>query len=59
MWARLFYWGVVDKEGITLVLGCRIGKLSTSYESLPLRVYFKSSRVWDPMYGNNGKTLAT
>ena len=34
-------------ENIVSVLGCRIGKLPTSYLGLPLGASFKSSRVWD------------
>ena len=40
--------GRVDSlENIVSVLGCRIGKLLTSYLGLPLGASFKSSRVWD------------
>ncbi|KAL6343505.1 hypothetical protein AAG906_024870 [Vitis piasezkii] len=34
-------------ENIVSVLGCRIGKLPTSYLGLPLGAPFISSRVWD------------
>ena len=34
-------------ENIVSVLGCRIGKLPSSYLGLPLGAPFKSSRVWD------------
>ena len=34
-------------ENLSSVLGCRIGKLPTSYLGLPLGALFKSSRVWD------------
>ena len=34
-------------ENIVSVMGCRIGKLPSSYLGLPLGVPFKSSRVWD------------
>lgn len=34
-------------ENIVSVLGCRIGKLPTSYLGLPLGALFISSRVWD------------
>ena len=40
--------GRVDSlENIVSVLGCRIGKLPSSYLGLPLGAPFKSSRVWD------------
>ncbi|RVX09132.1 hypothetical protein CK203_013752 [Vitis vinifera] len=34
-------------ENIVSVLGCRIGKLPSSYLGLPLGAPFKSSRVWE------------
>ena len=34
------------KEGVS-VMGCKVGKLPTSYLGLPLGASFKSSRVWD------------
>ena len=34
-------------ENLSSVLGCRIGKLPTSYLGLPLGALFKSSRAWD------------
>ena len=34
-------------ENIISVLGCRIGKLPSSYLGFPLGAPFKSSRVWD------------
>ena len=40
--------GRVDSlENIVSVLGCSIGKLSSSYLGLPLGASFKFSRVWD------------
>ena len=34
------------KEGVSM-MGCKVGKLPTSYLGLPLGASFKSSRVWD------------
>ncbi|RVW62021.1 hypothetical protein CK203_062421 [Vitis vinifera] len=34
-------------ENIVSVLGCRIGKLPSSYLGLPLGAHFKSARMWD------------
>ncbi|RVW39742.1 hypothetical protein CK203_074683 [Vitis vinifera] len=40
--------GRIDSlENIVLMMGCRVGKLPTSYLGLPLGAPFKSSRVWD------------
>ena len=40
--------GRIDSlENIVSMMGCRVGKLPTSYLGLPLGAPFKSSRVWD------------
>ena len=40
--------GRVDSlENIISVMGCRVGKLPTSFLGLPLDAPFNSSRVWD------------
>ena len=40
--------GMIDSlENIISVLGCRIGKLSSSYLGFLLGAPFKSSRVWN------------
>ena len=39
--------GVETLEDVASMMGCRIGKLPTSYLGLPLGASFKSPRVWD------------
>ena len=50
--------GVANVEDLALVLGYRIGKLSTSYLGFPLGAPFKSSRIWDAMKERFKKRLA-
>ena len=46
--SEVIHVGRVDYlENIVSVLGCRIGKLPSSYLGLPLGAPFKSSRVWE------------
>lgn len=50
--------GVTNVEILASVLGCRIGKLATSYFGLPLGVSFKSSRIWDAVEERFGNRFA-
>ena len=46
--SEVIHVGRVDYlENIVSVLGCRIGKLPSSYLGLPLGAPFKSSREWE------------
>ena len=46
-------------EDLVFVLGCRVGKLPTTYLGLPLGASFKSTSMWYPMKEKFQKRLVT
>ena len=50
---------VANVEELNLVLGCRIGKLPTSYLGPPLGASYKSYKVWDVVGERFRKELLT
>ena len=51
-------WKVSNAQELAQVLGCRIGKLPTSYLGLSLGASYKSSKVWDTLQERFRKRLA-
>ena len=51
--------GSIKCGGISFGVGCKVGKLPTSYLSLPLGTFHKFSRVWDAVEKRFRKRLIT
>ncbi len=47
---------VANVQGLTNILGCKVGSLLLTYLGLPLGSSFKAS-IWDPMLEKVGKQL--